>query len=146
MSNTTTSVFIAAAILCLPVTSAMSSDCVPGVEEANNLPKGLLGAICTVESANNPSAIHHNDGKGDSLGLCQIKLATARLVGFRGTRKQLMHPKTNALYAAKYLKHQISRYHGNYAKAVTAYNQGTTYNHGGSEYLAKVFTAWATAQ
>jgi len=118
----------------------------PTAEEYLGLPRGLLEAICRVESGNNPTRVHKNDGRGDSLGLCQIKLSTARLVGFKGKRNQLMNAKVNMYYAGKYLKYQVNRYGGNYAKATTAYNQGTSYSHGGSEYLAKVFTAWASSK
>lgn len=133
-------------ILILIPTAAIPSDVVPGIEAVVGLPAGLLGAICTVESGMNPNAVHKNDGKGDSLGLCQIKLSTARLVGFKGTKKQLMNAKVNAFYAAKYLKKQIKRYHGDFAKAVTAYNQGTTYSNGGSIYMTKVFNTWVASQ
>jgi soluble lytic murein transglycosylase-like protein len=126
--------------------TAIPADVVPGIEAQVGLPPGLLGAISQVESGGNPNAVHKNDGKGDSLGLFQIKLSTARMVGFRGTKKQLMNVKTNAYFAAKYLKKQIQRYHGNYAQAVTAYNSGTTHSNGGSLYMAKVFNAWAASQ
>lgn len=137
---------VALALTILPTQSATSADAVPTPEELEGLPKGIMHAIATVESSNNPSAVHRNDGKGDSLGLNQIKLSTARLMGFRGTRKQLMRASVNSLYAATYLKHQIKRYGGNLSKAVTAYNAGSTYSHGGSLYLTKVFNEWAAAR
>lgn len=111
----------------------------------NGLPPGLIDAVCFVEYSHNPGAhlIRHNDGKGDSLGTCQIKLATARMMGFKGTKEELMLPEVNVEQAARYLAYQLKRYGGDYAKAVTAYNAGTTYSHGGSKYLAQVFNAWA---
>lgn len=90
------------------------------------LPPGLLSAICYVESNHRPHVIRHQDGKGDSLGICQIKLTTARMVGFKGTREELMQPKVNIYYAAAYLKRQIKRYGGDTFTAVSAYNRGSS--------------------
>jgi soluble lytic murein transglycosylase-like protein len=107
-----------------------------------HLPSGLLSGLCYVESHHNPAAIHHDDGRGDSLGICQIKEPSARQVGFRGTRAQLMRPEVNIKYAARYLAHQVKRYNGDYAKAVTAYNKGTSNSTGISRYQSKVFNQW----
>lgn len=125
------------------ITLSEASGNTPSLDALLGLPRGLLNAICTVESNLKPSAIRHNDGGSDSIGLCQIKLSTARSVGYRGNARQLFIANRNMYYAGKYLAWQIKRYHGDYAKAVTAYNQGTCYSHGGSRYLAQVFTEWS---
>ena len=112
------------------------------------LPPGLLASLCYVESRHKPSAINQYDGNSPSYGICQIKLATAQLVGFVGTEKELMHPKTNVFYAAKYLKRQLTRYNNNVHKAVAAYNSGTykeikpglALNH---LYVTKVLATWS---
>lgn len=109
---------------------------------ANSLPAKLLESICYVESNHNISAIHRNDGNGDSLGVCQIKLSTAKHLGFKGTAKELMKPEVNIKYAAEYLKYQLNRYDGNFAQAITAYNKGHCKSHGGSSYLAAVFNKY----
>lgn len=90
-----------------------------------NLPKNLLSSLCYVESKYDIDAFHKDDGKGNSVGVCQIKLPTAKLMGFRGTEKQLMSPEVNILYAAKYLSHQIKRYKGNVTYGIISYNQGS---------------------
>lgn len=84
----------------------------------------LLLAICTHESGLKNTYVH-NDGGSPSIGICQIKYNTARLMGYNGQEKDLLDPKINALYAAKYLKWQKQRYGGNYMKATAAYNAGT---------------------
>lgn len=89
-----------------------------------HLPPQLLPAICFVESSHRVDAIHHDDGGGDSLGICQVKLETAKMLGFKGSKQALMRPEVNIKYAALYLKKQISRYHGDTRKAVAAYNAG----------------------
>lgn len=110
------------------------------------LPPNLLMALCTVESSLNAKAVHKYDGDGTSYGMCQIKIATAKFVGFKGHAKELFDPAINVLYAAKYLKFQVDRYKGNYAKAITAYNKGHSQGHGSSDYLAKVVNQWARLQ
>lgn len=91
---------------------------------AQQVPPELLLGVCWVESHHNPNAVAPLDGNEDSLGLCQIKLSTANDLGFRGGRAQLMRPEENARWAARYLRFQLNRYHGNIDRALTAYNQG----------------------
>lgn len=101
------------------------------------LPEGLLESVCYVESNFKPSAIHYMDGKSNSYGLCQIKLKTAKSMGFKGSKEELLIPSINILYAAKYLKYQLNRYHS-ISKAVIAYNRGAA-TKSYSNYQAKVF-------
>jgi soluble lytic murein transglycosylase-like protein len=113
-----------------------------------DLPPGLLSALCWTESKHDIHAIHHDDGNSDSLGICQIKLKTARMMGFKGTAEDLMDPKENISYAAKYLKAQLRRYSLDSPKAVAAYNLGTfrkgsTRFASNQKYVDKVFMAWA---
>jgi len=107
----------------------------------NNLPQGLLSSLCYIESGHNVKAFHRHDGKGNSVGICQIKLATAKMLGFKGTEKQLMEPQNNIEYAAKYLAKQIERYH-NINRGVIAYNMGNAKNLTTSQYQVKVFKHW----
>ena len=95
----------------------------------------LVSAVCFVESGHKPSAYVAMDGQSASYGLCQIKLSTARDMGFKGTAHELMEPATNALYAAKYLRWQYERY-GIWAKAVSAFNCGRVCNNPG--YVSRV--------
>lgn len=109
----------------------------------HGLPPGLLESVCYVESNHRTYVVHKHDGSPrSSIGICQLQLRTARFVGFNGTTKELLDPKTNIEYSARYLQYQIQRYDGDYAKAVTAYNSGTTRSHGGSRYLARVFNVY----
>src|SRR4051812_14031958 len=83
-----------------------------------SLPVGLLSGLCFVESSHKPAAVHKDDGGQDSVGLCQMHMSTAKLMGYKGSEKGLLDPSINAYYAAKYLKHQIDRYHGDLRKGV----------------------------
>jgi soluble lytic murein transglycosylase-like protein len=107
-----------------------------------HLPANLINSVCWVETKHKVNAIHHDDGGADSLGVCQIKLATAQDLGFEGTAKQLMDPKTNITYSAAYLSYNIARYHGNVEKAVIAYNRGNARGLTKTAYSGKVLTQW----
>ena len=113
---------------------------------SHDLPQGLLSALCHVESKHQVSAFVAHDGSSPSYGVCQIKLATARSVGFKGQEKDLMQPSINIKYAAKYLKRQLNRYNGDTRKAVAAYNAGTYFEKNkrpaNFTYVRKVFSAW----
>lgn len=96
-----------------------------GAAKAVKVSASLLLAICNHESSGLKNVIAHNDGGSPSYGICQMKYETARMLGFEGQAKDLMEPKTNALYAAKYLKYQMGRYDNQWCKATAAYNAGT---------------------
>ena len=65
---------------------------------ANNLPETPLRRIIKRESGGNPRVI----SKGN-FGLMQIRLGTARAMGYRGTAAGLLDADTNMTYAVKYL-------------------------------------------
>jgi soluble lytic murein transglycosylase-like protein len=110
-----------------------------------DLPPNLLSSLCYVESTHNVNAIHHDDGGSDSLGVCQIKYETAQWLGFEGSEKELMEPAVNVYYAAKFLAKQKSRYHGNIAKAIIAYNRGNAKGLTSTAYSVKVIKQWSIA-
>jgi soluble lytic murein transglycosylase-like protein len=111
------------------------------------LPVNLLESVCFVESSWRPNVIHKDDGNADSLGLCQIQEATARYMGFKGKKKDLMLPGVNAMYAAAYLNYQYQRYNKDPIKAIAAYNAGKyRVNAKGQvmnrKYVGKVLKEW----
>lgn len=89
----------------------------------------LLLAICQHESGNFKHNYNAHDRGSASIGSCQIKRATAEMVGFTGTAKELMNPKINAKFAAKYLAYQQfyrkHPYGNDWVKLVASYNSGT---------------------
>lgn len=111
------------------------------------LPVGLISAVCHVESNHKIHVVNYDDGGEDSLGMCQIKLSTARMVGFKGTREDLMEPIVNAYYAGRYLRMQIRRYDNYIPYGVAAYNAGKlkltpSKKIVNVKYVDKVFRAW----
>ncbi len=84
----------------------------------------ILVALCTYES-NLKTVVVPNDGGSPTYGICQVKFETAKMLGFKGEAIDLLHPETNAKYAARYLKYQHDRYDGDWCKTVSAYNSGS---------------------
>lgn len=95
-----------------------------GISKIIGIHASLLLAICTQETGLKNIFIE-NDKGSPTIGICGVKQATANLMGFSGTEKELMNTKTNIYYAAKYLRYQLDRYNGDYCKAVASYNSGS---------------------
>lgn len=86
----------------------------------------LLVAICSHESNGFKMNYSAYDKGSPSFGSCQIKEASARQLGFKGKAEELNDPRTNALYAAKYLKYQQDRYgEDDWCVLTSSYNSGT---------------------
>ncbi len=99
---------------------------------ANNLPEDLLRRVIKRESGGNPRVI----SKGN-YGLMQIKLATARSMGYRGTAAGLLDADTNMTYAVKYLAGAYHVADGNANRAVHYYAAGYYYAAKGKGRLAQ---------
>lgn len=84
----------------------------------------LLLAICTQES-NLTNAYVLHDGGSPSIGVCQLKYETAKMLGFKGRAQDLMNPVYNSTYAAKYLAYQQNRYGNDWVKIASSYNAGS---------------------
>ena len=89
-----------------------------GVEPA------LILAVIEVESGGNPRAANPAD---PSYGLMQLLLSTARELAGNANLSpdDLYDPNLNVDLGTRYLAHQLSRYGGDYAQAISAYNAGT---------------------
>jgi soluble lytic murein transglycosylase-like protein len=89
---------------------------------ANNVPERLVRRIIHRESRGNPRAV----SKGN-YGLMQIRLGTARAMGYRGSARGLLDADTNMTYAVKYLAGAYRAAAGNPDRAVTYYAAGYYY-------------------
>src|SRR3954449_11078143 len=94
--------------------------------KANNVPEALVHRVIVRESKYHPDLV----GRGGTIGLMQIKLATARGVGYTGDAVGLRDPDTNLTYAVKYLA-------GAYHAANGDHNRAVRYFAGGYYYAAK---------
>lgn len=108
----------------------------------NKVNVNVLRAICEVETNHNTKLKKVWDGGSYSYGICQVKLATARAMGFKGSDKELSTPKINIDYAAKYIAYQLNRYKGDYKKAIVAYNRGSYSSEQMTGYAGKVGLAY----
>ncbi|KAA0076865.1 lytic transglycosylase domain-containing protein [Tardiphaga sp. P9-11] len=91
--------------------------------QANGVPEALVHRVIVRESKYHPNLI----GRGGTIGLMQIKLATARGVGYTGTAEGLRDPNTNLTYAVKYLAGAYRAANGNHNRAVSYYAGGYYY-------------------
>jgi soluble lytic murein transglycosylase-like protein len=90
---------------------------------ANGLPVALVHRVIVRESRYQPRLI----GRGGAIGLMQIKLATARGLGYTGDAEGLRDPNTNLTYGVKYLAGAYRVAHGDHNRAVHYYASGYYY-------------------
>jgi len=89
---------------------------------ANGIPAELVHRVIMRESRYNPRAV----SKGN-YGMMQIRLGTARAMGYRGTAAGLLDPNVNMTYAVKYLAGAYRAAGGNHDRAVANYARGYYY-------------------
>ncbi|HLG80216.1 MAG TPA: transglycosylase SLT domain-containing protein [Bradyrhizobium sp.] len=88
--------------------------------QANNVPEALVHRVIIHESRYQPQLV----GRGGAIGLMQIKLATARSLGYTGDAAGLRDPNTNLTYAVKYLAGAYRAANGDHARAMHYYAAG----------------------
>jgi soluble lytic murein transglycosylase-like protein len=88
--------------------------------QANNVPEALVHRVIIRESRYQPQLV----GRGGAIGLMQIKLATARSMGYTGDAAGLRDPNTNLTYAVKYLAGAYRAANGDHARAMHYYAAG----------------------
>jgi hypothetical protein len=125
MKRTTLLACLAAiAVLQLPHTaSAQRADyeaLVASHASANGVPADLVHRVIVRESRYQPRLV----GRGGTIGLMQIKLATARGLGYTGDAEGLRDPNTNLTYGVKYLAGAYHAANGDHARAVHYYAAG----------------------
>lgn len=91
--------------------------------KANNVPTALVRQVIARESRYHAHLI----GRGGTIGLMQIKLATARSLGYTGDAEGLRDPDTNLTYGVKYLAGAYRAAKGDLALAMRYYASGYYY-------------------
>ena len=86
---------------------------------AHGLPTSLVHRVIMRESRYNPRAV----SKGN-YGMMQIRLGTARAMGYRGDATGLLDANVNMTYAVKYLAGAYRAAGGNHDRAVALYARG----------------------
>jgi soluble lytic murein transglycosylase-like protein len=90
---------------------------------ANNVPEVLVHRVIVRESKYHPGLV----GRGGTIGLMQIKLATARGLGYAGDAAGLRDPDTNLTYGVKYLAGAWRAANSDHARAMRFYASGYYY-------------------
>jgi soluble lytic murein transglycosylase-like protein len=88
--------------------------------QANGVPEVLVHRVIVRESRYRPALV----GRGGTIGLMQIKLATARGLGYTGDAAGLRDPNTNLTYAVKYLAGAYRAASGDHRRAMAYYASG----------------------
>lgn len=94
--------------------------------QMNGLPEALVHRVVIRESRYNAHVV----GAGGAMGLMQIKLGTAREMGYAGTAAGLLDPETNLTYAVRYLAGAYRVAGGDEDRAVALYARGYNSNSG----------------
>src|ERR1700736_6965280 len=87
---------------------------------ANGLPAELVHRVIVRESRYQPRLV----GRGGTIGLMQIKLSTARSLGYTGDAEGLRDPNTNLTYGVKYLAGAYRAANGDHRRAMAYYASG----------------------
>lgn len=101
--------------------------------KAEGVPLALAHAVIRIESNYRPGA----RGAAGEIGLMQIKHATARGMGYRGSAKALYDPETNIRWGMKYLGAAYRLGGGDTCGAILRYNAGH-----GAKRMNKVSAAY----
>jgi hypothetical protein len=86
---------------------------------ANGVPETLIHRVIRIESRGNARASH-----AGNYGLMQIRLGTARGIGYSGDAEGLLDPDTNLTYAVKYLAGAYRAAGCDADRAVSYYQRG----------------------
>ena len=86
---------------------------------ANNVPEALVRRVIRIESRGNPGLVVRGN-----YGLMQIRLGTARAMGYTGSPQGLLDPDTNMTYAVKYLAGAYRTAGCNADRAIANYQHG----------------------
>jgi len=90
---------------------------------ANNVPEALVHRVIVRESKYHPGLV----GRGGTIGLMQIKLPTARGLGYTGDAAGLRDPDTNLSWGIKYLAGAYRAANGDHGRAMRYYASGYYY-------------------
>jgi soluble lytic murein transglycosylase-like protein len=101
---------------------------------ANDIPVDLALAVVNHESSFDANAT----GQAGEIGLMQIKLSTARGMGYEGSAEELYEPATNIRWGMKYLGKARELARGSECGTLSRYNGGHGTKHMIRGYCQKV--------
>ena len=86
---------------------------------AHGVPEALVRRVIQIESRGNPRVV-----SSGNYGLMQIRLGTARAMGYSGDAGGLLDADTNMTYAVRYLAGAYRAAGGNHEQAIRNYQRG----------------------
>ena len=86
---------------------------------AHGVPESLVRRVIHIESKGNPRVV-----SAGNYGLMQIRLGTARAMGYSGGASGLLDADTNMTYAVRYLAGAYRAAGGNQEQAIRNYQRG----------------------
>lgn len=147
---TARSSLLSASLLCLSFqthSDALASPALEGMiarhAAQNGVPVGLARAVIRIESNFRPSAAN-----AGNYGLMQIRLGTARSLGYSGGAQGLLNPEVNLTYGMRYLGQAYRLAGGDLCGTIARYNGGlrsTRLTAGGRAYCSRARVFMATA-
>ena len=87
--------------------------------KTHGLPEALVRLVVRRESNFNPRAVYRGN-----YGLMQIRLGTARALGYHGTAEGLLDPEVNMTYGVPYLAGAYRAARGDEARTLVLYSRG----------------------
>lgn len=120
-----TAIVAALPFFAAPVTASANSNLdglIAKHSAAYNVPESLVRRVIKRESGGRPHVV-----SAGNYGLMQIRLGTARGMGYRGDARGLLDADTNMTYAVKYLAGAYKVAGGNHDRAVSLYASGYYY-------------------
>jgi soluble lytic murein transglycosylase-like protein len=125
--KTPSTVAVAPAVVAAPVITAPAGargrpfdSLVASHAASNGIPPEVVHRVILRESRYRADA----RGRGGASGLMQIKLATARSMGYSGSAAGLLDPDTNLTYGVRYLAGAYRAAHGHPGRALGFYTSG----------------------
>jgi hypothetical protein len=110
-----------------------------GEASASGLPASLIQRVIARESGGNPRAVH-----AGNYGLMQIRLGTARAMGYTGSAAGLLDPQTNMTYGLRYLAGAYRAAGGNENRAIALYQRGYYYQAKAQGFSAYGFSPYGS--
>jgi soluble lytic murein transglycosylase-like protein len=119
----TLAALVATAALCFPHQATAQSaydGLIAAQAQANGVPEALVHRVIQRESRYRAELVGHCG----CIGLMQIKLSTARALGYKGDAAGLRDPDTNLTYGVKYLAGAYRAANGDQGRAMRYYASG----------------------
>jgi soluble lytic murein transglycosylase-like protein len=101
---------------------AIYNEMINSEAKIHGLPEAFVHRIVMRESRYNPRLVHNH-----CFGLMQIKYATARGMGYKGSPRGLLDAQTNLTYAVPYLANAYRLADGNEDRAAALFRSGYYY-------------------